>query len=47
MHDSQANRLEAHRLEMRWVQVTGPDGRSRMEARWIDPARAQRPAHAA
>ncbi len=46
MHDSQTTRSETPRLAMRWVQVTDAGGRTRMEARWIDPALA-RPAHAA
>ena len=35
-------------LEMRWIAVTGTDGRTRMEARWISMATAMQPAaHAA
>lgn len=35
------------RLEMRWVQVTDENGRTRMEARWVDPALEASSAHAA
>ncbi|NPC97205.1 hypothetical protein [Nocardioides sp. zg-DK7169] len=28
------------RPRMRWVDVMGPDGRSRLEARWVPTARA-------
>ncbi|CAN5212978.1 hypothetical protein BH09ACT12_BH09ACT12_00960 [soil metagenome] len=37
------------RLEMRWVPVTDPHGRTRMEAVWLSPAQVAAPAatHAA
>ena len=36
--NTQTNDLTQH-----WVEVTGPDGRTRLEARWIDAA--HRPTH--
>lgn len=39
---------KSNQLEMRWVAVTGTDGRTRMEARWISVAAVAHPAaHAA
>ena len=34
-------------LEMRWVPVTDEQGRTRMQAVWIEPLPQRRPPHAA